>query len=111
MSVITTSVSSIISDSLSQSSSVGTSGDVGALKTFTINEGSLPVWKSVNEERAVVYLLHTPASVEALITEESQSALEDFPDARAFIRCAKDPFARGGNKLAYRACTVDMSSA
>eukprot|EP01032_Pedospumella_encystans_P024790 gene24790-28021_t len=111
MSVITTSVSSIISDSLSQSSSVGTSGDVGALKTFTINEGSMPVWKSVNEERAVVYLLRTPASVESLISEESQSALENFPETEsAFIRCAKDPFARGGNKLAYRACTVDTSS-
>ena len=108
VSLITTSVSSIISDSLSQSSSVGTSGGVGTLKTFMIDEGSLPAWELVNEERAAVFLLRPPASVEALICEEGEGSVEDFPEAEiVYLRCAKNPFARGGNKLAYRACTVD----
>jgi len=106
--VITSSVSSIISETLSQSSSMGTGSEVGALKECEIDEGPVRDWDKVVTEKVVVFALKQPASLEVLCTEEGGGIVEDFPDeACSFVKCAPHPFARGGNKLAYRARNVE----
>lgn len=112
MSTITSSIVTSVSTSVSSTSR--TDDKKHEKKVVMIVEGE-PTWSTVDEERAMVFRMTVPDSIESIIEvfdPEADKCIMDFPDPIPIrMKIAPFPFAQGAMRAAHYAQFLDTASA